>query len=474
MAIPELEIPETLAFLQSAEPEALEQIAEQDVVEAFRSSAAEVPGYKDLLQKWKVDPTAVTDLASFRAHVPIVDKHVVFPPYSIEQLCRNRNIEDLKGVLPSSGHSGVFAFSVNTAKNVQNTAKMVDLALEYCLGISKRRALMVNTYPMGVNVHTALPVANTGVNADIALAIIKKFSPSFEQLILVGQPLFTKRLIEEGAEQGVDWAGIRASVVTGGEGNAESWRTYISRRVGLKDPDRPDGRFVASSMGIGELDLNLFHEVPDTIRIVRTAYHDRTLRYALFGEGVEVCPHFFMYYPMRTYIEEVPIPGSPVSELAVSMVSPDIRNPLIRYKTGDRIKIISYRTLERILAKHARPVPMPRLHMPIVAVFGRKETVQTRGGAIPAEVVKEGVYWEYDVASAITGFFKVRAVRGALKVELQLKPGVRPLRRFNRLLDDALKSCLPPRVAVQSEFFAHKDYPYSISYERKYLYIDRK
>ena len=90
-----------------------------------------------------------------------------------------------------------------------------------------------------------------------------------------------------------------------------------------------------------------------------------------------------MYYPMRTYIEEVPIPGSPVSELAVSMVSPDIRNPLIRYKTGDRIKIISYRTLERILAKHARPVPMPRLHMPIVAVFGRKETVQTRGGAIP-------------------------------------------------------------------------------------------
>ena len=309
MAIPELEIPEILAFLQSAEPEALEQIAEQDVVEAFRSSAAEVPGYKDLLQKWKVDPTAVTDLASFRAHVPIVDKHVVFPPYSIEQLCRNRNIEDLKGVLPSSGHSGVFAFSVNTAKNVQNTAKMVDLALEYCLGISKRRALMVNTYPMGVNVHTALPVANTGVNADIALAIIKKFSPSFEQLILVGQPLFTKRLIEEGAEQGVDWAGIRASVVTGGEGNAESWRTYISRRVGLKDPDRPDGRFVASSMGIGELDLNLFHEVPDTIRIVRTAYHDRTLRYALFGEGVEVCPHFFMYYPMRTYIEEVPIPG---------------------------------------------------------------------------------------------------------------------------------------------------------------------
>src|SRR2546422_3818622 len=161
MAIPELEIPEILAFLQSAEPEALEQIAEQDVVEAFRSSAAEVPGYKDLLQKWKVDPTAVTDLASFRAHVPIVDKHVVFPPYSIEQLCRNGNIEDLKGVLPSSGHSGVFAFSVNTPKNGQKTAKMVDLALEYCLGISKWWGRLGHQSPMGVMSVSSSPVRQT-------------------------------------------------------------------------------------------------------------------------------------------------------------------------------------------------------------------------------------------------------------------------------------------------------------------------
>src|SRR3990172_315125 len=177
MAIPEMETPEILAFLQSADPEALEQIAEQEVLEAFQSAAAEVPAYKDLLQKRKVDPKAVTDLASFRALVPIVDKHVIFPPYRIDQLCRHGKIDDLKGVLPSSGHSGVFAFSVNTAKNVQNTAKMVDLALEYCVGISKKRTLLVNTYPMGVNVHTSLPVANAGVNADNALALIKKFSP---------------------------------------------------------------------------------------------------------------------------------------------------------------------------------------------------------------------------------------------------------------------------------------------------------
>ena len=474
MAVPELEVPEILAFLQSAEPEMLEAMGETEVIEAFRLAADEVPGYADLLRKRHVDPGTVTDIASFRAHVPVIDKHDIFEPYGIEQLCRHGSLADVKGVLPSSGHSGVFAFSVNTLKNVQNTAKMVDLALEYCVQISRKTTLVVNTYPMGVNIHTALPVANTGVNADIALAIVRKFAPSFEQLVLIGQPLFAKRLVEEGAEHGIDWAAIHANVVTGGEGTAESWRTYISRRVGLKDADRPEGRFVASSMGIGELDLNLFHEIPDTIRIVRTAYHDRALRHALFGEGVEVCPHVFVYYPMRTFIEEIPLPGSPVRELAVSMVSPDIRNPLIRYKTGDRVKIIPYRKLEEILGARGNGLTAPRLHMPVVAVFGRREAVPVRGGAVPAETVKEALFREYDVAAAITGFFKARAARGALKVELQLRPGVRPARRFIRLLDECLAACVPPGVAVQSEFFGYRDYPYPTSYERKYPYIDRK
>jgi phenylacetate-CoA ligase len=466
------EIPDILAFLKTVDPLELERMGEDAMLEAFQSAAAEVPAYRDLLTKRGVDPVKVTDLASLRQIVPLIDKSLVFEPYSIEDLCRHGSLAEIKGILPSSGHSGVFAFSVNTLKNIQNTARMVDLALEYCLKISAKRTLLVNTYPMGVNVHTSLPVANTGVNADIALAVVKKFASAYEQLVLVGQPLFAKHLVEEGAQQGIDWAGLNTSVVTGGEGFSESWRTYMSGLIGIKDPDRPTDRFVASSMGIGEVDLNVFHEIPDTIRIVRAAYRYRPLRYALFGEGVDVPPLFFIYYPMRTFVEEVALPDSPVGELAISLLSPDIRNPLIRYKTGDRIKVLPYKTLERILAQHGG-IPAPALHMPTVMVFGRTETVGPRNGLVHAETVKEAVFRDPDVAAATTGFFKISAPRGALRIQLQLREGVKPVRRLQRLLEQSIEACLPrkPFVATVHGF---NDYPYSTSYERKYRYIDKK
>lgn len=468
MALPE--IPEILAFLKSADPDDLERMGEAEAVEAFQSAAAEVPAYRDLLGKRDVDSARVDDIASFRARVPLVDKAALFPVYRIDQLCRHGSLRDVKGILPSSGHSGVFAFSVNTAKNVQNTAKMVDLALEYCLTISERPTLLVNTYPMGVNVHTSLPVANTGVNADIALAVIEEFGPHFDQLVLVGQPLFVKRLVEEGAERGIEWNARRVTTVTGGEGFTESWRTYVSRCVGIEDPDRPQGRFVASSMGVGELDLNLFHEIPETVHIIRAAYRDRALRHALFGEGVEVCPLFFIYYPMRTFIEEIPVPGASVGELAVSMVSPDIRNPLIRYKTGDLAKLVPYRTLEKVLAEH-KAGPPPGLRLPFVAIFGRKEAVKVRGAAVPAETVKEALFREHEVAASVTGFFKVRDAAGKLVVEAQCRLTVTPARRLESLLGSAVEACLPRGVDFEARLLAFESFPYEISYERKYPYI---
>ena len=473
MALPDQlpDIPEILAFLKSADPDHLQRMGDEGMVEAFRSAAVEVPAYRDLLQKHGVDIAQVTDIAALRRLVPLVDKSTMFQPYGIADLCRHGSLDDIKGILPSSGHSGVFAFSVNTVKNVQNTARMVDLALEYCLNIFGKRTLIVNTYPMGVNVHTSLPVANTGVNVDIALAIVRKFAPAYEQLVIVGQPLFTKRLIEDGLQSDVDWAGLNTSVVTGGEGFSESWRTYMSALIGIKDPDRPSDRFVASSMGIGEVDLNVFHEIPDTIRIVRAAYRYRPLRHALFGDTVDVPPLFFVYYPMRTFVEEIPVPGSPVGELAISLLSPDIRNPLLRYKTGDRVKVLPYRDLEKILAQHGG-IPAPALHMPIVMVFGRQETVTTRKGLVHAEIVKEAVFREHDVAEAITGFFKIRGAEGDLHVEVQLRDGVLPSRRLQNLLSESIGACLPG-VTFRAVLHGFKDYPYPTSYERKYPYIDK-
>jgi phenylacetate-CoA ligase len=349
---------------------------------------------------------------------------------------------------------------------------MVDVALEYCLAVSERRAIVVNTYPMGVNIHSTLPTANAGVNLDIALALVKAFARKYQQLVIIGQPLFMKRLVEEGLEQGVDWAGLSTTVVTGGEGASESWRTYISRRIGLPDPERPRGRLVAASLGVGELDLNLFHEIPETIWTIRAAYRDRALREALFEEDLDVCPHLFVYYPMRTYIEETRAPRGQRAELAVSMVSPDILNPLLRYRTGDLAKLIPHRRLVEVLRAHGRDWA-PALRLPLVAVYGRKDRLKVRGGWVTGEAVKEGVFREEEVARAVSGFFKVRSDAGTLRVDAQLRPGLEPSARLRRLLRDAIASVLPGKVPFGVSLFAHKRFPYGTSYERKYSYVHR-
>jgi phenylacetate-CoA ligase len=464
------EVAEILDLLRSTDSRAIERMGEDAVVQAFQTAAAEVPAYRDLLHRHGVRPGEVKDLTSFRSLVPVLAKREVFGPYDMEALCREGSFGRIKSVLPSSGHSGLFAFSVNTARNIENTARMVDVALEYCLGIAERRGIVVNTYPMGVNIHTSLPTANAGVNVDIALALVKAFGPRFPQLVLIGQPLFTKRLIEAGLEQGVDWAALHTTVATGGEGASESWRTYISRRIGLGDPDRPEGRLVAASLGIGELDLNLFHEIPETIRTIRAAYRDRALREALFEEDLAVCPHLFVYYPMRTYVEEVPRRGSRWGELAVSMLSPDIVNPLIRYRTGDLVKLISHERLVKVLRDHGCDWA-PGLRLPLVAVYGRSDRVAVRGGAVSAETVKEALFLDEGVAAAVTGFFKARAAEGRLAVDVQLRPGVEPSARLRTRLGDSLASVLPRKVSFRARLFSLRRFPYEVSYERKYAYL---
>jgi phenylacetate-CoA ligase len=466
------EISEILAFLRSAEPEMIEMMGEGALLASFPSAAAEVPAYADLLARRGVDPTSITNLDTFRAHVPLVDKPSIFGAYPLHELFRGGRVHGIKSFVPSSGLSGAFAFSGDTAEGLQLAAKGADLAFEYTLGFSTRPALLINTYPMGLQVPTSMTVANTGVNVDVAIAMVKACAPYFAQQIVLSQPLFAKRLIEEGLEQGVDWKAMRTTLVTGGEGFVEGWRTYMSGLLGIADPDDPSDTFVASSMGAGELGLNLFHEIPETIRIIRRAYRDRGFRTALLGVDLPYTPHFFVYYPMRSFIEEIPVEGSPVGELAVSLVSADLPMPQFRYRTRDLIRIVPYRRLEAALRAHAPDLAPPALRLPCVAVFGRKGGLEIGKRQIGIELVKEALFADPEVARAVTGFFSMRASGPALELDVQLRPG----RVSASDLRDRLHASLAryaPGLPSHPRLLGHAEFPYSTTYERKHAYLTR-
>lgn len=469
MSLPE--IPAILDFLRSAEPEMLEQMGEGATIAAFQSAAAEVPAYRALLASGGVDPAGITDMEAFRSRVPLTDKASIFRAYPLHHLFRGGSLDGIKSFVPSSGLSGAFAFSGDTAEGVQLAAKGADLALEYTLGFSKRRALVINTYPMGLQVPTSMAVANTGVNADIAIALVRACAPYFEQLIVISQPLFAKKLFEDGAEQGVDWKAHRTTLVAGGEGFVESWRTYISGLLGIADPDNPAETFVASTMGAGELGLNLFHEIPETIRIIRRAYRDRRFRRALLGGDFPHTPHFFVYYPMRSFIEEIPVPGWPVGDLAVSLTSPDLPMPQFRYRTGDLARIVPFRRLEAALAEGAPDLAPPGLRLPCVAVFGRRAGLEVGGRMVGVEAVKEALFEDPSAAGATTGFFRMSTGSQGLRLEVQLRPGAAGTGDLRDRIGAALQAAVPDGGPHEVQLHACEAFPYPTTYERKHSYL---
>jgi len=226
-------------------------------------------------------------------------------------------------------------------------------------------------------------------------------------------------------------------------------------------------------MGAGELGLNLFHEVPETIRIIRRAYRDRGLRDALFGEGVTHTPHFFVYYPMRSFIEELPVTGWPGGELAVSHIALDLPLPLLRYRTGDLVRLIPHRRLEELLGAHAPDLAPPGLKLPCAAVFGRRDALEVAGRRITTELIKEALFLDPQVAGSVTGFFRLAPQGRGIFMDVQLREGHRAGSELDHRLDAALTATLPTPVEHAFRFHSAREYPQPTTHERKHHYIER-
>ena len=77
----------------------------------------------------------------------------------------------------------------------------------------------------------------------MAVALVQAFGDGYEQIILVGDPLFMKRLTDHAAEQGLDWRRYRVNAVIGEETFGEHFRGYSRSASGWT----PIGRSGATS-----------------------------------------------------------------------------------------------------------------------------------------------------------------------------------------------------------------------------------
>lgn len=447
------------------------RVSEEMALEAFNRAAGRVPAYGKRLREIALDPESVKTIDDFRRLVPILNKHNTFGAYDIDELCVGGDLSDVVSILTSSGHSGVFSFGVNTAQNLQTSAHSIDLGLEHVFQVDEKRTLLINCLPMGVKVRTNTAVlAETSVRDDMALAAVRKFSPKFDQTIIVGEGSFLKKIVEDGRDGGIDWKSLAVYIISGEEGIAENWRGYIAALLGT-DPDDLSRTIITSSMGVAELDLNIFHELPETIRIRRLAHKDERLRRELFGKEADVCPMFFIYYPHRTFVEVQD--REERGNLIISMLSPEMKIPLIRYDSGDIGRIYEREEVVAVLKRCGYSEDLlPEWKLPMVAVFGREHHIVVAGLKVYPEAVKEAIYKDFGVANSVTGNFKLSVADDSVGfLDMQLKPGFQPDAELNKQFKDALASYV--KAPLDARFYSYADFPYAmkVDYERKFSYV---
>ncbi|MBA3033090.1 MAG: hypothetical protein KKF85_07800 [Gammaproteobacteria bacterium] len=460
-----------ISQLAKSSPDALIRRGLHWLLPTFRRAAKYSPAYRTLLAEAGVDPATIKTPADFVARCPVLDKSNTFNRFGVEQLlCEDVPRDELAAVLTSSGHgAGGFALGLSTRKQFRHAPQLIDLGLEMAFAIDSRRTLLINCLPMGVTFSSdVVCVANVSVREDMACAIVQQAGNLFEQIILCGDPLFLKRLCDYSEAIGVDWRQHRLHVIVGEETFPEAFRDYLAGALHIQI-DATDGGLIGSSMGIGELGLNLFNETRETVALRRACIQNPALLEKLTGvdPAVSPAPTFLVYNPLRTFIEVINPDAHGVGDLVVTVMDKAAPIPLMRYKTGDRMQLIAPATLSEVAAAVPGGLALPTL--PLISLHGRATDQLPGGGHV--DLFKEALYRNPAMACHLSGAHRISIESDGIRWEVQ---AVSDTTADLADLANSLQLDLTPRFCSTLQVICHAyvDFPYSktIDYERKFLY----
>ncbi len=462
-----------LGMLNRATAEGLLRLGEKKMLRGFQNAHNSSPALKDILKEKRIEAGSIRTIEQFTTLDFTMTKENTFNRYPLGDLCRAGVMDDLMGVLTSSGHSGNFAFGLTTWQQGKAVPDLLDLALENAFQIDEKKTLLVNCLPMGVRFPSNVVThAEVSVREDMALALIRKFSPHFDQVIIVCDPLFLKLLLDEAGKWQVDWCKIHKHLIIGEETFGENYRNYVAKKLNI-DPDDPSTGIIGSSMGVGELGLNLCFETLETIALRRAVNGRAELRKKLFGcvSDHDPLPMLFAYNPLATYLESRDKDAEGYGDLLVSLLDKNCPVPLFRYQTGDEARLLG--TDEIITAFQEAGLPRPDLpRMPMVCIRGRRKDRLRPGlhmAGLHMGVIKDALYKNSEFADRITGAFRMDRDNPD-RLHIQIRRGEKA--------DDIEKPDISGEdgVLIRAENIQLWDYdafPYgkTIDYERKFNYL---
>jgi phenylacetate-CoA ligase len=437
----------------------------------FRRAAGCVPAYGTLLEEHGVPIGDVRDLASFSRLCPLLSKGNTFKRFPLEKLSVGGALVALADVLTSSGHGGQFSFGVMSRDQALASARFTDHAFDAAFSITTRKTLTINCLPMGVIVSShIMTVATTSVREDMAVALIETFGHHYDQIVLVADPLFMKRLTDHAAARRLDWSRYRVHAIIGEEVFGENFRGYVAGCLGLT-ADQPGRGYILSSFGVGELGLHLCYETAATIGLRRALFNNPSFARDLLGAGKEEgvpFPMIFSFDPLRTFIEVVEPDSDGYGRMTTSMLDPDRTVPLLRYQTGDLVRLLDHAQVTEVARRHRVTVAadLPRT---LLALKGRENDALPNGSHVA--FYKDLLYADQVIARDLTGAFRVAFDGARCTMHVQLTPSPDAA---HAVLEQGILRAIPSHLRPETlVLWPYAQFPFgmSLDYQRKFSHF---
>jgi phenylacetate-CoA ligase len=430
-----------------------------NAIDIYAAAVERVPAYRDFLKQKTGTIPVVKTHEDFLA-LPMIDKADYVMRYHLEDLCMDGTTAGAHLWLRSSGTSrkpffwprryedemhfpeGMRRlFHAYVAPEAQPTLIVIGLALGPW-GTGMQTSFAFRTLAQQV---PGLAVVSPGMQNAGIIEVLQRLSPHYRQTLLLSYPPFAKMALEEAARQGVDLPALNLHLMVGGEGITETYRDRMRALLGAREQEIDRLWCLYGSTDFA----NVGFENTLTITIRRLLW-----KHALCREVLEEpdLPMLFQQAPGETHFEVVG------GELVVSRLQ---GIPLVRYRSGDHVRIIERRAmLDRLkalgydaeaLVREAGQ-EIPAFQTPFVALYGRiDQVVFFYGAKITVEQVKTALD-QADMADVYDGLFLVRGVEseaGDPQIEICLKD--------SSALRSADLDALTEKVAcslerVQSEF----------------------
>lgn len=435
------------------------------VKKAVRTSHA----YRLLLEESKLHLEPPLTIQQILNKFPVLEKKTLFGRFSLQELiCDEYSVTQMASILTSSGHGGAgFALGLSTAQQMKAAPPMIDFGLNMAFEVDRYSSLLINCLPMGVTFQSnAVCVANVSVREDMACAILEQAGHFFQQIIIVGDPLFLKNFCDYSNARGIDWGKFRTHVVIGEETFPETYRTYLAKALQIKMKE--DDGIIISSMGVAELGLNLFTETRETIALRQILAEKTDLLNEIFKvkEKIKTVPTFFIYSPLRIYVEIVNQDHCGIGDLVVTVLDLKAAVPMIRYRTGDRAAKFDCKKAREILGDELPT--LQDVNLPLLALFGREKDRLPDNGHV--DEYKEALYRDNDIAREISGAFKLsfRADQFLWEIQLKKMSTADPAQIESALANQIFERRNHTKIVC----FPYEKFPYGqvLDYERKFNY----